>query len=84
VARRAVSGSRRRGSQLAGEPPQWRSRHRRPRAASGCAVPGQPPADFGTKIIEAVAHELPPLDEAALAHRRMDAGEVSGRIVLTP
>ncbi|WP_037857767.1 zinc-binding dehydrogenase [Streptomyces sp. NRRL S-340] len=34
--------------------------------------------------IEAVVHELLPLDEAALAHRKMDAGEVFGRIVLTP
>ncbi|MFD7284750.1 zinc-binding dehydrogenase [Streptomyces sp. NPDC059863] len=86
------------------------------------AVGGQPPADFGTKImaafqksmsfaafsaatvapaelsavrgeqfgaagrgeIEAVVHELLPLDEAVLAHRKMDAGEVFGRIVLTP
>lgn len=86
------------------------------------AVAGQPPADFGTKImaafqksmsfaafsaatvtpadlsavrseqfaaasrgeIEAVVHELLPLDEAALAHQKMDAGEVFGRIVLTP
>ncbi|MBM9509819.1 zinc-binding dehydrogenase [Actinacidiphila acididurans] len=86
------------------------------------AVAGQPPADFGTKImaafqksmsfaafsaatvtqadlravrgehfaaagrgeIEAVVHELLPLDAAVLAHRKMDAGEVFGRIVLTP
>nr|BFD88221.1 zinc-binding dehydrogenase [Streptomyces sp. Xyl84] len=86
------------------------------------AVGGQPPADFGTRImtafqksmsfaafsaatvpqadlravrgelfasaargeIEAVVHELLPLDEAALAHRKTDAGEVFGRIVLTP
>ncbi|MFH7333832.1 zinc-binding dehydrogenase [Streptomyces sp. KHY 26] len=86
------------------------------------AVAGQPPADFGTRImaafqksmsfaafsaatvapadlgavrseqfgaagrgeIEAVVHELLPLDEAASAHRKMDAGEVFGRIVLTP
>jgi NADPH:quinone reductase-like Zn-dependent oxidoreductase len=34
--------------------------------------------------IEAVVHELLPLHEAALAHRKMDAGEVFGRIVLTP
>ncbi|MEW2294643.1 zinc-binding dehydrogenase [Streptomyces sp. NPDC006743] len=34
--------------------------------------------------IEAVVHELLPLDEAALAHRKADAGEVFGRIVLTP
>jgi NADPH2:quinone reductase len=30
-----------------------------------------------------VVHEVLPLEEAALAHRRMDAGEVFGRIVLT-
>ncbi|WP_221360226.1 zinc-binding dehydrogenase [Streptomyces beigongshangae] len=34
--------------------------------------------------IEAVVHELLPLDEAVLAHQKMDAGEVFGRIVLTP
>ncbi|MDQ1034023.1 NADPH2:quinone reductase [Streptomyces sp. V3I8] len=85
-------------------------------------VAGQPPADFGTKLITAfqrslsfatfsadtvaaadlravrieqfaaagrgelatVVHELLPLEEAVLAHRKMDAGEVFGRIVLTP
>jgi len=31
-----------------------------------------------------VVHDVLPLDEAAEAHRRMDAGEVFGRIVLTP
>ncbi|MFE3521480.1 zinc-binding dehydrogenase [Streptomyces sp. NPDC059161] len=34
--------------------------------------------------IEAVVHELLPLDQAVLAHLKMDAGEVFGRIVLTP
>jgi len=34
--------------------------------------------------IETVVHELLPLDEAVLAHQKMDAGEVFGRIVLTP
>lgn len=86
------------------------------------AVAGQPPADFGTKImaafqksmsfaafsaatvaradlravrgrqfaaagrgeIETVVHEVLPLEEAVLAHRKMAAGEVFGRIVLTP
>lgn len=86
------------------------------------AVAGQPPADFGMKIMEAfqksmsfaafsaatvpradlravrselfaaaergeidaVVHELLPLDDAVLAHRKMDAGEVFGRIVLMP
>ncbi|MFD6529299.1 zinc-binding dehydrogenase [Streptomyces sp. NPDC060184] len=86
------------------------------------AVAGQPPADFGTKImaafqksmsfaafsaatvtgadrravrseqfaaagrgeIETVVHDVLPLDAAVAAHRTMDAGEVFGRIVLTP
>ncbi|MFE9726303.1 zinc-dependent alcohol dehydrogenase family protein [Streptomyces sp. NPDC005794] len=86
------------------------------------AVAGQPPADFGTKImtafqksmsfatfsaatvpaadrstvrsaqfaaasrgeIETVVHDVLPLDAAVSAHRKMDAGEVFGRIVLTP
>ncbi|MFI6896445.1 zinc-binding dehydrogenase [Streptomyces sp. NPDC050256] len=86
------------------------------------AVAGQPPADFGTKIMAAfqksmsfaafsaatvtgadrravrseqfaaagrgeiatVVHEVLPLDAAVPAHRKMDAGEVFGRIVLTP
>ncbi|MGW1463684.1 zinc-dependent alcohol dehydrogenase family protein [Streptomyces sp. NPDC002308] len=86
------------------------------------AVAGQPPADFGTRIMAAfqksmsfgafsaatvtgadrravrseqfaaagrgeiatVVHEVLPLDEAVSAHRKMDAGEVFGRIVLTP
>ncbi|WP_433381718.1 zinc-dependent alcohol dehydrogenase family protein [Actinoplanes sp. CA-142083] len=81
------------------------------------AVGGQPPADFGTRLmaafqksltfatfsaatvpsearravreehfgsLKAVVHEVLPLDQAVLAHRKMDAGEVFGRIVLTP
>ncbi|WP_405015171.1 zinc-binding dehydrogenase [Kitasatospora sp. NBC_01539] len=85
-------------------------------------VGGQPPADFGTRLMDAfrkslsfatfssdtvprpdrqsvrssqfadaargdlrtVVHEVLPLDQAALAHRRMDAGEVFGRVVLAP
>ncbi|MEV0705797.1 zinc-dependent alcohol dehydrogenase family protein [Saccharopolyspora sp. NPDC050389] len=85
-------------------------------------VGGQPPADFGTKLMAAfrksmsfatfsadtvtepdrravrtvqfaaasrgelhtVVHELLPLGKAVLAHQKMDAGEVFGRIVLTP
>lgn len=38
----------------------------------------------GRGEIEAVVHELLPLDDAVLAHRKMDAGDVFGRIVLTP
>ncbi|MGH3251237.1 MAG: zinc-dependent alcohol dehydrogenase family protein [Trebonia sp.] len=34
--------------------------------------------------LDAVVHELLPLDQAVLAHQKMDAGEVFGRIVLTP
>ncbi|MFI6340239.1 zinc-binding dehydrogenase [Streptomyces sp. NPDC050535] len=85
-------------------------------------VAGQPPADFGARImsafqksmsfatfstdtvtvaerravrgeqfaaasrgeIETVVHELLSLDQAVLAHQKMDAGEVFGRIVLAP
>jgi NADPH:quinone reductase-like Zn-dependent oxidoreductase len=38
----------------------------------------------GRGEIDAVVHELLPLDEAVLAHQKMDAGEVFGRIVLLP
>ncbi|MCA2216946.1 zinc-binding dehydrogenase [Jidongwangia harbinensis] len=86
------------------------------------AVGGQPPADFGTKLmagfqksmsfatfsaatvaeparravrmeqfaaagrgeLQTVVHEVLPLEHAVLAHQKMDAGEVFGRIVLTP
>jgi NADPH:quinone reductase-like Zn-dependent oxidoreductase len=34
--------------------------------------------------LHSVVHEVLPLAQAALAHRKMDAGEVFGRIVLTP
>jgi NADPH:quinone reductase-like Zn-dependent oxidoreductase len=34
--------------------------------------------------LHAVVHDVLPLDAAADAHRRMDAGEVFGRIVLVP
>ncbi|MGS2641089.1 zinc-binding dehydrogenase [Streptosporangium sp. LJ11] len=34
--------------------------------------------------LQTVVHELLPLDQAVVAHRKMDAGEVFGRIVLTP
>ncbi|GHE78171.1 hypothetical protein GCM10018785_53000 [Streptomyces longispororuber] len=85
-------------------------------------VAGQPPADFGTRLLDAfrksltfatfsadtvpapdrqavrsaqfadaaqgalrtVVHEVLPLDQAASAHRAMDAGEVFGRVVLVP
>ncbi len=40
-----------------------------PRAAASCST---------------VVHEVLPLEQAALAHKKMDAGEVFGRIVLTP
>lgn len=41
-------------------------------------------AAAGRGEIETVVHEVLPLGEAVLAHRKMDAGEVFGRIVLTP
>ncbi|UNZ15948.1 zinc-dependent alcohol dehydrogenase family protein [Streptomyces sp. 891-h] len=85
-------------------------------------VGGQPPADFGMRLMEnfrrslslatfssdavpgpdrqavrssqfsdaargklrTVVHEVLPLDQAVPAHRKMDAGEVFGRIVMTP
>jgi NADPH2:quinone reductase len=34
--------------------------------------------------LHAVVHEVLPLEQAALAHQKMDAGEVFGRIVLAP
>lgn len=34
--------------------------------------------------LQTVVHELLPLEKAVLAHQKMDAGEVFGRIVLTP
>ncbi|MER5303971.1 zinc-binding dehydrogenase [Streptomyces lasiicapitis] len=34
--------------------------------------------------LKAVVHEVLPLDQAVLAHHKMDTGEVFGRIVLTP
>jgi NADPH:quinone reductase-like Zn-dependent oxidoreductase len=41
-------------------------------------------AAAGRGELEAVVHEVLPLAQAALAHRKMDAGEVFGRIVLVP
>ncbi|MFI6859619.1 zinc-binding dehydrogenase [Streptomyces sp. NPDC050421] len=49
-----------------------------------CAVRSEQFAAAGRGEIETVVHEVLPLDEAALAHRKMAAGEVFGRIVLTP
>ncbi|QUH02491.1 zinc-binding dehydrogenase [Saccharopolyspora erythraea] len=41
-------------------------------------------AAAGRGELPTVVHELLPLDQAVLAHRKMDAGEVFGRVVLTP
>ncbi|MYU26301.1 zinc-binding dehydrogenase [Streptomyces sp. SID8352] len=41
-------------------------------------------ADAAAGRLRAVVHRVLPLEEAASAHRAMDAGEVFGRIVLTP
>ncbi|MEU1622478.1 zinc-binding dehydrogenase [Streptomyces sp. NPDC005722] len=48
------------------------------------AVRGEQFAAAARGGIETVVHEVLPLDAAVLAHRKMDAGEVFGRIVLTP
>lgn len=40
-------------------------------------------AAAGRRELRAVVHDVLPLDQAVLAHRKMDAGEVFGRIVLT-
>jgi NADPH:quinone reductase-like Zn-dependent oxidoreductase len=34
--------------------------------------------------LQTAVHELLPFEQAVLAHQKMDAGEVFGRIVLTP
>jgi NADPH2:quinone reductase len=55
-------------------------------------VAGYPPADFAMQMFAAagrgelhsVVHERLPLEQAVLAHQKMDAGEVFGRIVLVP
>ncbi|MEV0069795.1 zinc-binding dehydrogenase [Amycolatopsis sp. NPDC050768] len=39
---------------------------------------------FNDETFQGVVHEILPLDQAALAHRKMDDGEVFGRIVLKP
>ncbi|GAB3147422.1 zinc-binding dehydrogenase [Microbispora hainanensis] len=41
-------------------------------------------AAAGRGALHTVVHEVLPLDQAVVAHRKMDAGEVFGRIVLTP
>ncbi len=41
-------------------------------------------AAAGRAELEAVVHEVLPLEQAVLAHQKMAAGEVFGRIVLTP
>ncbi len=41
-------------------------------------------AAAGRGELEAVVHEVLPLEQAVLAHQKMEAGEVLGRIVLTP
>ena len=41
-------------------------------------------AAAGRSEVRAVIHEVLPLGQATLAHRKMSAGEVFGRIVLTP
>ncbi|GAA4800484.1 zinc-binding dehydrogenase [Streptomyces ziwulingensis] len=52
--------------------------------AAARAVREEHLAAVGRGELAAVVHTVLPLDGAAEAHRRMDAGEVFGRIVLTP
>jgi NADPH2:quinone reductase len=47
-------------------------------------IRGQQLAAAARGELRPVVHDVLPLTEAAGAHRRMDAGEVFGRIVLTP
>ena len=41
-------------------------------------------AAAGRGELRVVMHELLPLEQAVLAHQKMDVGEVFGRIVLAP
>ncbi|MFD4878561.1 zinc-binding dehydrogenase [Streptomyces sp. NPDC058420] len=41
-------------------------------------------ADAARGNLRTVVHEVPPLEQASLAHHRLDAGEVFGRVVLVP
>lgn len=41
-------------------------------------------ADAALGDLRTVVHEVLALDQAASAHRKMDAGEVFGRVVLVP
>jgi NADPH:quinone reductase len=53
-------------------------------AASRGAVRAEQFAAASRGELELVVHEVLPLEEAVLAHQKMDAGEVFGRIVLVP
>ncbi|GAA4949438.1 zinc-binding dehydrogenase [Streptomonospora halophila] len=53
-------------------------------AAQREAVRGEQFAEAARGELHTWVHELMPLEEAVSAHRKMDAGEVFGRIVLTP
>jgi NADPH:quinone reductase len=48
------------------------------------AVTAELLAAGGRGELHAVVHEVLPLDQAGLAHQKMAAGEVFGRIVLEP
>ncbi|MDF6023111.1 zinc-binding dehydrogenase [Streptomyces sp. JH34] len=52
--------------------------------ADRCAVRSEQFAAASRGDLDTVVHEVMPLDQAVLAHQKMDAGEVFGRIVLTP
>jgi NADPH2:quinone reductase len=48
------------------------------------AVRAEQFAEAARGELRTVVHEVLPLDQAVLAHKKMEAGEVFGRIVLTP
>ena len=48
------------------------------------AVRAQQFAEAARGELRTVVHDVLPLDRASEAHRAMDAGEVFGRVVLTP
>jgi NADPH2:quinone reductase len=53
-------------------------------APDRCAVRAAQFEAAGRGELQTVVHEVLPLEQAVLAHQKMDAGEVFGRIVLVP
>ena len=53
-------------------------------APDRCAVRAAQFEAAGRGELQTVVHEVLPLEQAVLAHQKMDTGEVFGRIVLVP